>query len=99
MSIIIRIARLLINRADGGVLLGMAGAFSDALVERFTPSERVILVRRFLEENLPKWLEGMSREEKVSLMNSLLPLMVREFPLGELDILGVFAAPPDVEHH
>jgi len=97
MNIALSLARLLIKQASPDVLLRLAQTLSDALAEKSAPSDRVVLVRRFLEENLPKWLEGMSQEEKASLMNSLLPLMVKEFPLSELDILGVFAAPENRE--
>lgn len=97
MDILLTLARLLMKRASSDALLRLAQTLSNALTEKFTPAERVTLVRQFLEENMPKWLEGMTREEKASLMNSLLPLMAREFPLNELDILGAFAAPPGVE--
>ncbi len=46
---------------------------------------------RLVEENLSAALEGLGQEERAALMNSLLPLVARHFPLEEVDTLGAFA--------
>jgi hypothetical protein len=38
----------------------------------------------------------MDHEERVSLMNGLLPLVAREFPLGELNLLDIFSSPKNI---
>lgn len=43
-----------------------------------------------IEEVLSTALEGMSKEERAKLMNKALPALLREFPMEDLDILGVF---------
>ena len=44
-----------------------------------------------MEENLSAALEGLGREERAALMNSILPTIARHFPLEGVDILGTFA--------
>ena len=36
-------------------------------------------------------LKGLEREERAQLMNALLPRILQEFPLEDLDILGMFS--------
>ncbi len=63
------------------------------------PSERrVDFLRSAIEDILGIVLEGLSREERAALMNGLLPLAAREFPLSELDFLTVFVSPGDRYH-
>lgn len=52
--------------------------------------QRIRLFRNLAENHLHDILGDMSHEERVSLMNSLLPLIVREFPLDELDFASAF---------
>ncbi len=39
------------------------------------------------------FLADLSREERAALMNALLPLAAREFPLADLDFLTAFSSP------
>ncbi len=39
------------------------------------------------------FLSGLSHRERVDLMNALLPIAAREFPLAEMDFLSAFAEP------
>jgi len=71
--------------------LRVAGEFSVSFVRSFPPEERVKMLHCLAKEHLGEWLEGMSEEEKAKLMNSLLPLVAKEFPLAEIDILGAFS--------
>lgn len=45
-----------------------------------------------IEEVLSTALEGMSKKERAKLMNKALPALLREFPMEDLDILGVFGS-------
>jgi hypothetical protein len=38
-----------------------------------------------------KMLEGLGREDRAQLMNALLPRILKEFLLADLDILGGFS--------
>ncbi len=50
-------------------------------------------IRTLVEDHLGDFLRGMSRKERASLMNDLLPLIAREFPLADLDLLSAFPMP------
>lgn len=52
--------------------------------------QKIKLFRNLAENHLHAILDDMSREERIALMNSLLPLIVREFPLAELDFASAF---------
>lgn len=45
-----------------------------------------------MEENLEWILVDLDRAQRAQLMNRLLPLVARYFPLEEVDILGAFAS-------
>jgi len=54
--------------------------------------ERLAFGRRVVERSLDQLAIRLSREERVELMNALLPRLAQTFPLAELDILGAFAS-------
>lgn len=70
----------------------IAGQAVVQITERMTPEERSAFFQRFVEEHMSSLLAGLGREERVSLMNGLLPRLAQEFPLADLDILGAFSA-------
>lgn len=57
--------------------------------------QRVNFLTSAVAEHLGTLSAGLSRRERVALMNSLLPIVAREFPLSEVDFLSAFAAPGD----
>ena len=58
--------------------------------------ERVGFLKSMAEDHLSEFLADMSREERASLMNGLLPLIAREFPLADLDVLTAFSSPKNL---
>lgn len=74
-------------------------AFVKALLQvwkQIPREERGGFLKSLAEENLGAFLSDMSREERASLMNTLLPLIAQKFPLADLDILTVFSSPKDL---
>ncbi len=57
------------------------------------PDQRVNFLTKVVVENLGTLLGDLDRQERVALMNALLPLAVREFPLADLDLLATFSTP------
>jgi len=72
-------------------VLDLAGEVVREWMGRLPVEERVAFLGRLVEENLSPALQGLGREERTALMNSLLPLIARHFPLDDVDILGAFA--------
>jgi len=61
--------------------------------KRIPPDQRVDFLKSVAEKHLGALLGDLSREERTALMNALLPLAAREFPLTDLDFLTAFSSP------
>lgn len=70
----------------------IAGRAVVQITSKMKPEERVVFFQRFVEEHLNPLLAGLGREERARLLNALLPKLVQEFPLADLDILGAFSS-------
>jgi hypothetical protein len=70
-----------------------ASEISSEIVNRLPRAERVALLRDMAEAIIGPALRDLGHEERAQLMNALLPLVVREFPLAELDLLTACPAP------
>ena len=63
--------------------------------QKVPPDQRANFLTNAADKHLGALVAGLSRRERVALMNALLPIVAREFPLSELDFLSAFAAPGD----
>jgi len=63
--------------------------------EQIPPEQRVTFLTGAATSNLGTFMAGMSRQERATLLNALLPIIAREFPLAEADFLAAFALPGD----
>ena len=61
--------------------------------KRLPREQRGGVLKSLAENYLSSFLGDMSREDRASLMNGLLPLVAREFPLADLDFLTAFSSP------
>jgi len=61
--------------------------------KRIPPDQRVGFMKSAAQEHLGAFLGDLNREERAALMNDLLPLAAREFPLTDLDFLTAFSSP------
>lgn len=55
--------------------------------------QRVGFLKSVAQKHLGTFLDDLSREERAALLNDLLPLAAREFPLTDPDFLTAFSAP------
>jgi len=72
-------------------LMEIARDVSGPMMAKLNEEERMAFIENFVEENLDKMLKGLRREDRVQLMNALLPRILEEFPLMDLDILSTFS--------
>ena len=63
--------------------------------KRIPHEQRVGFLKNAAEAHLGAFLGDLTREERTALMNGLLPLAAREFPLTDLDFLTAFSSPSD----
>ena len=85
------LARQFIRRLSPQEVLDLAGEAAREWMARLPVEERAAFLGRLVEENLSAVLQGLGREERAALMNNLLPLVARHFPLDDVDVLGAFA--------
>ena len=85
--------RILVRRLLPQGLIDLAVEVWPQVWERIPREQRVDLLKSVAEKHLGAILEDLSREERAALMNALLPLAAREFPLADLDFLTAFSSP------
>lgn len=61
--------------------------------KRIPQDQRVDFLKSAAQEHLGAFLGDLTREERAALMNDLLPLAARKFPLTDLDFLHAFSSP------
>ena len=93
MNLTLWLGRYLVKQLNPNDLVELGVAMGPQIQKRIPPEQRVEFLRNIAEKNLKTFLADMSREERASLMNALLPLVAREFPLSDLDFLTAFPSP------
>jgi len=91
MSLKTQLARQFIRRLSPQDMLDLAGEAVREWMARMPVEERAAFLSQLVEENLSAALQGLRREERATLMNGMLPVIARHFPLEEVDVLGTFA--------
>ena len=91
MSLLSRMAQLAVALLRPKDLMEIARDASGPMMAKLNEEERMAFIENFVEENLDKMLKGLRREDRVQLMNALLPRILEEFPLMDLDILSTFS--------
>ena len=81
---------MLIRRLSARQLAEIVGDILPDTLERLPRADRVPFLRDLAQEHLGGILRGLERSERAELMNALLPLVTREFPLAELNLLDAF---------
>lgn len=76
-------------------LLDLAVNLWPQVWQKVPPDQRVKFLTSAAARHLGALTAGLSRQERIALMNALLPIVAREFPLSEIDFLSAFAAPGD----
>ncbi len=84
---------ILVRRLPALEMVNLAVEVWPQMWKRIPREQRVDFLKSVAEKHLSIFLEDLSREERVALMNALLPLVAREFPLVDLDFLTAFSSP------
>lgn len=93
MKLAIWFGRILAQRLPPRELVVLAMEVWPHVWEQIPKDQRVDFLKSVAEKRLGTFLGDLNREERASLMNALLPLAAREFPLTELDFLTAFSSP------
>jgi len=92
----IRLVLMLSKGLSRDDLTQIGAEIVDEQLNRMSQGERVVFLREMFEEHMAKALAGLDSPHRAQLMNALLPLVARHFPLEEVDILGAFADSEDL---
>jgi hypothetical protein len=84
------LSQLLVQRLSPRDLVDLGVAVWPLVRGHIPQEQRVDFLKNAAEKHLAAFLEGLSRDERAALMNALLPLIAREFPLADLDFLAAF---------
>jgi hypothetical protein len=74
------------------------GEILPEVLNRLPHAKRVVFLHEMAEATAGPALRDLGREERAQLMNALLPLFAREFPLADLDLLRAFPAATSPEY-
>jgi hypothetical protein len=95
MKWLVSFGAMLARRLSPQELVDLAVKVWPQVWQKVPPDERVNFLTNAAADQLGTLAGGLSRRERVALMNALLPIVAREFPLSEIDFLSAFAAPGD----
>ena len=87
------LGRIMARQLAPQELVGLAAEVWPHIWVRIPPEQRVYFLKSVADKHLSVFLEDLSRQERAALMNALLPLAAREFPLADLDFLTAFSFP------
>lgn len=87
------LAHLLARRLAPNDLVAVASEALPSVMERVPSKERVAFLLDMIAASVDPLLRNRGRGDRAELMNALLPLVAREFPLTDLDLLTAFSAP------
>ena len=94
MELKICLARIFVGGLSQDDLLLIASEILDERLSRMSGEEQLAFLQRLVKDNLEWTLADLDRPQRAQLMNHLLPVVARHFPLEDVDILGTFG---DVE--
>jgi len=89
------LGRTLAKRLSPEEIVNVAMDIWPLVWERIPHERRVPFLTQVVAKHLGALLGDMERAERATLMNALLPVIAREFPLTEADFLSAFASPGD----
>ena len=95
MQLALWIGRLLAQRLSPQELMTLLSEIWPLVWQRVPAGQRVDFLKDAAENHLGMFLAGLNRQERAELMNAILPIAAREFPLAEMDFLSAFAEPGD----
>ena len=85
------VVRMVLKRCSLDDIEQIGEAVLSERMNAMRPEERIAFLHQMTEDYLGMVLAGLDRSRRAQLMNLLLPVVARHFPLEEVDILGTFA--------
>ena len=86
----LKLARQYLSKSDPEALLTLVNELLPTLITSLPAAERVAFLQSLVQTHLGTLLRGVDKEKRAALLNTLLPSLMREFPLEDLNVLKIF---------
>lgn len=94
-SLKVAMVRRYLKNAEPNELSDMVDLLMPMIADVLSAEERANFTQSFLENHLGTLLQGVDEEARADLLNQILPLIFKEFPIHKVDILSMAAALPE----
>jgi len=88
MGLFSRIAQQAVHTLNKDELEQIMNSALDRMLNTMTKEERIDFIQSIVEKGIVNLLTDMDSDDKAKLMNSLLPQILRQFPIDKLNIPG-----------
>jgi len=88
MGLFSQIAQQAVHTLNKEELEQIMNSALDQMLKTMTKEERIGFIHSLVEKGIVNLLTDMDNDDKVKLMNSLLPPILRQLPIDKLDISG-----------
>ena len=88
MGIFSRIAQQAVQTLSKDELEHLVDSAMERMLSTMTKEERLGFVHSMVEKGIVNLLAGLDGDDKAKLMNSLLPQIIRQFPIDKLNTSG-----------
>jgi len=88
MGLFSRIAQQAVHTLNKDELEQIMNSALDRMLNTMTKEERIAFIQSIVEKGIVNLLTDMDSDDKAKLMNSLLPQILRQFPIDKLNIPG-----------
>ncbi|MEA3397052.1 MAG: hypothetical protein U9R05_06285 [Chloroflexota bacterium] len=86
----LKLARQYLSKSDPETLLTLVNELLPTLITSLAPEERMAFLQSLVQTHLGSLLQGIDKEQRAALLHTLLPSLIQEFPLEDLDVLKIF---------
>jgi len=86
----LKLARQYLSKSDPETLLTLVNELLPTLITALSAAERVAFLQSLVQTHLGSLLQGIDKEQRAALLKTLLPALMREFPLKDLNVLELF---------
>ncbi len=79
-----------VQNADSAEVRAWLDRLLPIVIQKLTKEERITLVKSILRDHLSTLLRGLSASERTELLQEMLPMLLEEFSLQDIDLLTLF---------